>query len=219
MSMPGRAPRSLVALARELGLLTAYVDVSGRRRSATCEALEAVTAALTGQQVTDPESVLARLQAEKAARLLEPVHVAWLPRRAAVKLPEAWRGKDVEVQLESEEGAVRGWRSDASGSPLLRLPPLQPGYYTLHVRSGRRRASALLIAAPRQAYRDPASGRAWGGFLPVYALHSDRSWGAGDFTDLREFTAWLGSMGADTAGTLPFLASFLEGPIFEPSPY
>jgi 4-alpha-glucanotransferase len=219
LSTPAGPARRLVSLARELGVQTAYRDVSGRRRDASREALEAVIAALTGQDVTQPESMLARLRAERAARLLEPAYVAWLPGQPAIELPDAWRGKHLQAHLESEDGAVRGWRVDASDSPLLRLPELKPGYYRLHISGGRRRASATIIASPRRAYRDPAAGRAWGGFLPLYALQSARSWGAGDFTDMREFAAWLRSMGASAAGTLPFLACFLDGPLFEPSPY
>ena len=36
---------------------------------------------------------------------------------------------------------------------------------------------------------------AWGVFLPLYALHSERSWGAGDFSDLEALTDWVTKLG------------------------
>jgi 4-alpha-glucanotransferase len=56
-------------------------------------------------------------------------------------------------------------------------------------------------------------------FFPIYSLHSQRSWGAGNFTDWAEFTRWAASFGANVMGTLPLLAAFLDGPFGDPSPY
>lgn len=64
----------------------------------------------------------------------------------------------------------------------------------------------------------PPGERRWGVFLPVYALNSKRSWGAGDFTDLGHLTEWVGGLGGGIVGTLPLLASFLSEP-FAPCPY
>ena len=52
----------------------------------------------------------------------------------------------------------------------------------------------------------------------MYALHSKRSWGAGDFGDLQNFTKWISTHGGDTVATLPLLPAFLDDPC-EPSPY
>jgi len=64
----------------------------------------------------------------------------------------------------------------------------------------------------------PQGESRWGVFLPLYALHSGRSWGTGDFTDLEGLAAWVGDLGGRVVGTLPLLASFLDEP-FSPSPY
>lgn len=76
---------------------------------------------------------------------------------------------------------------------------------------------SLVISAPVKTYSAPA-GRYWGVFLPLYALHSRRSQGIGDLTDLGSFVDWASNQGATFVGTLPLLASFLEE-LFEPSPY
>src|SRR5207249_11749286 len=60
--------------------------------------------------------------------------------------------------------------------------------------------------------------RDWGGFLPMYALRSEQSWGVGDLTDLRALLDWIRSLGGGLAATLPFFATFYDEP-FDPSPY
>jgi 4-alpha-glucanotransferase len=100
----------------------------------------------------------------------------------------------------------------------LSLPRGLPyGYHRLCVEAGGRQMRAWLICAPRKAFA-PDQGPGWGVFLPLYALHSKRSWGIGDYTDLRSLIEWAGSKGAGVVATLPLLPAFLDTP-FVPSPY
>lgn len=69
---------------------------------------------------------------------------------------------------------------------------------------------------PGRAFAKP--GRSWGLFLPLHALYSGRSRGAGDLTDLGSLAQWAGRQGARWIGTLPLLPTFLDRP-FDPSPY
>jgi 4-alpha-glucanotransferase len=124
---------------------------------------------------------------------------AWHPRRVVVGEREIVGGTD-HVEL-----VTRG---------SLRLPL---GYHRLHVRVGSREGRALVISAPRRCPRP--LGRTWGVFLPLYALHTDRSWGVGDLSDLGDLMAWSGELGAGFVATLPLTAAFLRDPIVEPSPY
>ena len=66
---------------------------------------------------------------------------------------------------------------------------------------------SLLISAPPKLYSERT--RQWGAFLPMYSAHSDRSWGAGNFTDFRQVCEWLGNAGGKVMGTLPLLSAFL----------
>ena len=50
------------------------------------------------------------------------------------------------------------------------------------------------MSAPRKLYAEPQ--RQWGGFIPLYAAHSEKSWGAGNFSDWREICNWIGGTGA-----------------------
>lgn len=54
--------------------------------------------------------------------------------------------------------------------------------------------------------------------MPLYALHSQRSLGSGDFGDLEAFSNCVERLGGSFVATLPFLAAFLDEPM-EPSPY
>ncbi|MCL5098760.1 MAG: 4-alpha-glucanotransferase, partial [Candidatus Omnitrophica bacterium] len=75
-----------------------------------------------------------------------------------------------------------------------------------------------LISTSSHAFSPGKTGRGWGLFAPLYALHSRRSWGAGDLGDLRQFLEWTASRGGTMVGTLPLLPVFLDQP-FDPSPY
>lgn len=217
-------------LAARFGIQSAYVDVARRRRGAGREALEAVLTALAGQPISDFGKLLAQLDLQEAARLLPPVHTVWLPGPASarVNLPKL-RHLALECLLEAEDGAVTGWRAEPgagigpagadAGTTELSLPQLSPGYYTLHVKAGRRSESSLIIAAPVRAYRAAGHVREWGAFLPLYALYSARSRGVGDFTDLRALSEWVRSSGGSTVATLPLLAAFYDEKLFAASPY
>jgi 4-alpha-glucanotransferase len=93
------------------------------------------------------------------------------------------------------------------------------GYHRLRLDIGDRSSESLVISAPFYAYMPPVEElRRWGVFAPLYALQSQKSWGAGDFTDLESFVNWVNSLGGKVVGTLPLLAAFLDEP-YDPSPY
>ena len=152
----------------------------------------------------------------------------------------------VSGKIKDEEGQESTWESVLPLSPplarravqdhlwgpgfrsRLELPlpsGLQPGYYELNleVKAGDRveRGGTRLIMAPIRAYLPPAltqGERFWGLNLPLYALKSERNWGMGDFTDLREVIDWAGDLGAAFVGVNPLHARF-PGEKPNPSPY
>jgi 4-alpha-glucanotransferase len=102
----------------------------------------------------------------------------------------------------------------------LRGPAELPnGYHRLYVRIGALDLESYLFCAPVRAYApDDHRAKRWGLFCPLYALHSEHSWGAGDFSDLAELCAYTAELGGHAVATLPMLASFLDEP-FNLSPY
>ena len=208
--MSGR-DRTMAALIREAGVQRSYTDIRGRRRTASAAALAAVLAALghdVGADGTGAAAALRALRAERDGRLAEPVAVAW---GGAAAIPVRSRGL-VDWTLALEGGGERRGRAGTDGA--VHLSGLPPGYHALHVAADGRETTALVMAAPRQAYAD--GGRSWGVFLPLYALPGP--FGPGDLTGLRRLAAWTAGYGGRTVGSTPLFAAFLDRP-FEPSPY
>ena len=119
--------------------------------------------------------------------------------------PEVWTGR---LSME---------RSPSAGGSSTYLPF---GYHRLVIENADRVDEALIIAAPKQCF--PASGSlpagAWGVFAPLYALRSERDWGAGDLAELEGMLSGVKAAGGSVVATLPLLASYLDVP-FEPAPY
>lgn len=220
MSRRARAPSpALLELARLRGVETAYRDASGRRREATAEPLVRVLRAL-GSRLDGPSDAPRALAAHREAlarRPLEPVAVAWDGRPGRLRIGLSADGGPADVVLRIDSGRIRRWRHRPGRS--LSLPaPLPPGYHRLTIRASEGSWETLVISAPRRAFVDPRPGRTWGVFLPLHALHSRRSWGAGDLGDLGRLAEWVGGLGGRTVAVLPLLAALLDEP-FDPSPY
>lgn len=231
-------------LAEAYGIQPSYQNIlDGRRRQASAEVLVSALRSL-GAPLARPEEARHALRERRQQiyqRGPEPVVVAWDGRRVAVRLRlpvgkglQAWR-----CCLKLEAGEERVWEikpgrtESVSGAKKvsvdgnsywdmdLRWPPALPlGYHTLTTESGPYSYRTLVISAPRKAFVGSGRNatRAWGVFIPIYALRSDSNWGVGDFGDLRELMEWVHGRGGSLVGTLPLLASFLDEP-FDPSPY
>jgi len=110
--------------------------------------------------------------------------------------------------LTTEDGSLT-YDGRVESEPVRIADSLPLGYHTLAVRGAdETTAQATVIVAPRRAY-EPQSlrdGRAFGLAVQVYTLRSDRNWGMGDFTDLRDFIAHAKSIGASTIGINPLHA-------------
>lgn len=219
------------------GIRHHYRDVSGQLQEASAESLFRVLQVF-GVPLDRPEEVPGLLRESRKARwqrVLEPVVVAWegkaaIPLRLAVTALVG--GFRALVRLEN--GEVREYRGRLADLPtrrevriegikhlikLLRLPGrFPPGYHRLELETAGQTAEAMVIAAPRQAYRgeSEAPTRLWGLFLPLYSLRRQSSWGAGDFSDLAALMQWTAEQGGNMVATLPLLASVDWG---DPSPY
>ena len=227
-------------LARLYGVQTAYYDVFHRRHQASPEILLHVLRAL-GAAVDSLEDVPSALEKRRQAvweRYIDPVVVAWdgAPVELELRLPAAQASGSMACELQLENGDVRAWTCrlgdllDVGGAELGgacyiakrftlsgRLPN---GYHRLHVEAPGRCCQSTVISTPSRAFGfdSEMSQRRWGVFLPLYAAHSQWSWGVGDYSDLESLADWVVELGGDVVATLPLLSTFLDEP-FEPSPY
>jgi 4-alpha-glucanotransferase len=230
----------LSTLTRMHGVQTAFYDVEGHRQQASPEAILLVLRALgvPMESFADVGNALRERWQELWARAVEPVTVAWEgePVGIDLRLPATSAEGTVRCYLAPESEEVRNWTSDVGELPVvesasvngvryqarsLSLPfPLPWGYHRLTLECGGKQFETLLISGPRRAYGrgEGTATKSWGVFLPLYALHSRRSWGGGDLTDFESLLEWVAGLGGTVVATLPMLAAFLEHPL-EPSPY
>jgi len=232
--------RALHELARMYGVQTSYYDMTRTRRWTSVEALLVVLRSMGApvETLRDVPSALRQRQQAQWQQPLEPVTVAWESRAHSieVRLPAAadasfaahltletgeqqsltWRGADLPVMGAAE---VEGTRYVIK---RLTLPGRLPwGYHRLTLDAPRATpenpVESLIMVAPRRAYSflEGSNGAAWGVFLPLYALYTQRSWGSGALSDLETLAAWVSQSGGSVMATLPLLATFPE----EPSPY
>jgi 4-alpha-glucanotransferase len=220
--MPGKTA-DLVRLAVHYGILPAYVDASGRRRAVPRETLLQVLRALGAPltRVAEASEALRAVSSEAAARLCEPVLVAWEGRLRVMVVGDGGGraggggARGGEWFLELEDG---GWlEGRVEGDRPLALEHLPTGYHHLRLQVGRRRGAALVIAAPRRVWTFPPQTRLWGIFVPLYALWSARA-PVAHVGGLEAVLEGVNGLGGGIVATLPLLAAFLDEP-FEPSPY
>ena len=227
-------------LARLYGVQTAYTDMFQRRKSASPEALLHTLRAL-GAGLRTLDDVPAELRERERAqwnRVLEPTVTAWdgASTDISLRLPADQARGSLHGTLQLESGETHSFnfkfaklrtseRTKLEGVRYviknLRLPGKIPlGYHRLSLEVGSRTFENKVLSAPRRAFQPKKERRTrnWGTFIPLYALHSERGWGTGDFTDLEMLLDWTASLDGRIVGTLPLLSSFLEGPV-DPSPY
>ena len=222
--------QALEALGGRLGLEAAYYDGRGRLQRASVESVMSVIGALGVELRTpaDAEEATRRIDAERSRSLCDPALVAWMTGERDVTLgPAASDAERLKLVISSEDGREEAWsvqtdsmRRAAHGRLLLRLPEdLPAGFHQLRISDGAREQTASLLVAPDTCYAPAWDARpAVGGFLPLYAVRSDRDLGVGDLSELGDLAAWIGGCGGTLLGTLPLLSTFLDDP-FEPSPY
>ena len=235
MSMPNLLHR----LSRLYGIQSVYRDGLGQLRQAPSEtilcALQALGAPM--ERLDDIDGAYRQRRQALWQRVIEPVLVVWenQPLQLKVRLPNQLAEAPPSYRIVLEDGATLEGelRDDSTFAIVSRdiestryvtrrlLGQLQIplGYHRLFFRIGDLELESYLFCAPLHAYT-PAHSQAkrWGLFCPLHALHSTRSWGAGDFSDLAQLSEFTAEHGGHAVATLPMLASFLDEP-FNPSPY
>ncbi len=231
--------RLLRHLARLYNVQTDYYDVFGRQRQSSAEGILSALRVLGApvERMDDlPDALRDRCQSLRKS-LAEPVIVVWDDKfvKLTLRLPRNQAEKTLwyQIQLEGGErltgvcpvdlsGAAKGKKVDGLGyaAPQISLRVKVPyGYHRLRLEIGDRSSESLVISAPFYAYTPPIEElKRWGIFAPLYALRSEKSWGAGDLTDLETFINWVNSLAGKVVGTLPLLPAFLDEP-YDPSPY
>lgn len=213
----------LAALADRLGILAQYLDVHGRQQPTT-DATRVHLAKVMGFDATSEAAAgraLQQLEGEAETEVIEPVRVVRTTSPEAARLPVRpllGSPSRYEIELVDEHGArqhAEGHLPRRRGRRIWLDLPRRPdcGYHTLRlslVAGGvRRSAEQRLIVCPESCMTvaEITGGRPLYGFWTnLYTVRSERNWGIGDLTDLRELLAWAGGHGAGFVGINPLHA-------------
>jgi len=235
------AIQQLYRLARLYNVETEFIDMYGRVQQASTEALIAALNILGAsiENIDDVTSAIRERRLELCKRFIEPVVIARQGKQSTTKisLPADSETPPLQCQLILENGESTEWITPVEQSAntqsisiegtrysrgQLSLPSDLPlGYHRLIIEFHGHTHETLVIASPGKACTSIQGRRGqghWGIFIPLYSLHSERSWGAGDLNDLDRLTAWISNLGGKIVATLPLLPAFLDKP-FEPCPY
>lgn len=198
-------------LCEVLGVAPYFYDNRGRRMEASPEALLGILSLLEPKldhNLANAEHVLAQYQ--------NPI----LPKTIVCNPQTSWIAKTqrvhLEIKLTLEDGQIFNW-SVPENENTVTLSGLPLGYHHLEYSDSTHTHRSLVICAPEIAYQPPK--KLWGLFTPIYALRTKTEKGVGDWSDLEQFMNWVKMNGGDFVATLPILATALDGPDYESSPY
>jgi 4-alpha-glucanotransferase len=190
----------LFAEARNLGILTEFIDGQGLRHVTDEAALRIIIDSLpTGGAYRFVEEAVVIRFGRPARTMLT----------AAVRLPLRWAiVADRETVAEGESGADRiDWPQD-----------LPVGLYRLHLTDAAAQSEEVpLIVTPPSAFGGDFD-RGWLLAVQLYGVRSARNWGIGDFTDLEGLIDRAGQLGAEGVGLNPLHVLFDDRPL-DCSPY
>ncbi len=234
-----KSTAELRRLARLYGVQTSYIDAARQIQDASPEALQRVLQ-LLGAPLESLNEASAAIRARREQlwkTCLRPVTVVWQgePALAELRLTTRQAQQTLSASMKLESGETLAWsippdqlktrraatvEGVAYVACCLALPELPLGYHDLTIEVSGHLHTSRTIVAPVRAYdgwRDQ-NPHPWGVFVPLYAYHRERSWGAADFTDLKHLMDWVSRQGGGMVATLPLMPTFAEV-TDDPSPY
>lgn len=232
--------RVLRKLAYCYGIQASYLDVFNHRQNATDEGLlqilKTMHAPIENDQDLSP--ALAQFTQDYWEQNVQPVITVWddAPARLSLRLSADQANAIIQCHVYFEDGTETQWSEDLATLPavmntdvagknylrkIIKIKNKLPyGYHQLFIHFPTHRRHVFVISAPRHFYSHDINvcDKRFGFFAPLYALHTERSFGCGDLTDFKNLITWAAQQNAKLVGTLPFHAAFLDQPC-EPSPY
>jgi 4-alpha-glucanotransferase len=229
--------RALRRLAASFGLQIGYYDISRTWRKPSHEAILEVLKSLGAEleRIEESKMALRARQESLWSRSLEAGAVGYesKPVRFRVRLPKNAPKGPLLFNILEETGSTRrvtvpfedlnpisvGQNPNAPPLYSTTLPIGLPiGYHTIRLELGEKEETVNFFCSPKKSFVQK-DWRSLGLFLPMYAMHSKNSMGVGDFGDLERLASFAIRQGVNLVGMLPLTSSFVDGPLFNPSPY
>jgi 4-alpha-glucanotransferase len=189
----------LFTKAKDLGIVTEFIDGQGHHRATDAAALKII---------------LDALPAQASPRFFGQPVVIRSGRPARTEL----NGATFPLHWKIVSGLEVIAEGEANDRTIFWPPDLPVGSYRLHLTdaSGLTEEAPLIIAPPRAFGGD--FDRGWLLAAQLYGIRSARNWGIGDFTDLEGLIDLASHLGADGVGLNPLHALFDDRPS-DCSPY
>jgi len=219
-------------LAERLGIISEYVDQTGRSVRRTSDRTRESLLAVMGFDTPTEDAArgwLAELDHEEREAIVAPVRVVERDgpsaNRVRVQLPRGVASADVELTLREEAGHVWQVRKNVRRTATLELPTRSPyGYHALTAQvrwqGSQRSAEQSLIVVPASCVT-PAmllDRRTIAGIVAnLYSLRREHDWGVGDFGTFSQLVEWAGARGLAFVGVNPLHALVNRG--MDISPY
>jgi len=224
-------------LAELVGIIPKYLDQTGTEwRKCTPESRAAILGAMGIHAAAEngADVALRTMRQAERAELIAPVHVVGVDDDTATRHVEArlaslpngearWR-----LTLTLEKGETRNvegrWGRGMHAELAIPWPTYPPlGYHrlSLTVTIGERERTGeqmLIIVPPRcvQPVEKLGDQRAFGVVANLYTVRSDRNWGVGDLSDLRQLVQWMGDVRGAFVGVNPLHALANHGEDISP---
>jgi 4-alpha-glucanotransferase len=224
-------------LAQRRGIGQEYTDIWGKTTQTSLESKRAILDAM-GYETANAVALSDQITLEddmQWQQVLDPVYV--LRQQAdfliTCRLP-AVAQQSLNWQIELEDGSLlqgvvtltdsQKVKSFQSESKLLAeyqfsiQQEIPCGYHQLKVLSEnllQTRATSPLIIAPAHCFHPDYLQRqqkCWGPSVQLYSLRSQRNWGVGDFTDLKNLLRGVAEWGAEFVGLNPIHALYPANP-------
>jgi len=226
-------------LAELVGFHSKYNDSFGREVFAKDEARRSLLTAM-GYQLDDQvalQNSITQLQQQAWRNILPSVHIAKLEQtahqlsislQAGLSSSITWSittENDERLQGEQQiSELVQVDQTSFSDGTFIKyhlpLPHLDQGYHELTIVYGDNSQSCPLIYAPKTCYspEEAANYKIWGLAAQLYSLHSENSWGMGDFGDLKHLIEKSAKRGVSAIGLNPLHPLYQNNPAHR-SPY
>ncbi|HEY2852994.1 MAG TPA: 4-alpha-glucanotransferase [Gemmatimonadaceae bacterium] len=236
--MPTKSRKSASErLAETVGIIPKYLDQTGTEwRKCAPESRAAILSAMGLDVSTESsaERALRALRQVERAELIAPVHIVQRDDDTATRHVEARLASPPngearwQLTLILENGVTRSaegrWGRGMHAElpiPWPTYPPL--GYHRLDLTvtiAGEERTGeqTLIIVPPRcvQPSEKLGNARAFGVVANLYTVRSDRNWGVGDVSDLKQLAQWMGDVHGAFVGVNPLHALANHGKDISP---
>jgi 4-alpha-glucanotransferase len=220
----------LRATSRAYGLQCSYKNVDGLTIWSPEKTLLKLLEDFSGQQIKNNEDLKKILDLKNKNQYLaalKPCHVLWggVFNKINISSTDKLENSIVaEIILEDESSlsitlTLKSQRKTELGFKYIYSTnhQLPLGYHRLNISLNGIKRTTFLICPPEKI--QAAEKKAWGPFVPLYALKSESDWGIGSFREASALAQGLRKFDGSWMGLLPMLAGNFDYSDCDPSPY